>query len=659
MSRAKAAHILIVHPPAVSPSAPPPQMARLALQAPVHGLPFEQCDANIEFYTRYLFNRGHPQKFIAEIEAKTTRGVYRTADSESQRLLDDLSENRSQWERRIAAAGQNLAACRADGFYHPGNCLRVLGEVEALLKLASLAFYPAKIRRDGFEHPRVGDPEGLAAFSRDADSNPFIGLCQTGLVLQADRPGMHLLLLWISAMSQLPAAVTLAVFSKQVNPALHVAMAGEPGLTAGCDRFVDSLLGTGDSELHPMLIRFAGGPAAECKASKPGSLRLPIGLYLSPATVLPVDARAVVNLPDTVGSLIQNRDDVRAENRPRSLLIMVDSVQCKHFPGLTADGKPADGLGIRMELKETCRDLDADSLRRVKASLIIWQNPEGSLEALKAVLWQSSRAGIWNHLQVPRDPGDPLAAALLRFARENPNIVHSWGAIRPGNLSTGNHSAKNRAAIYGRVAKLPGKPFWQKFPDSVHLLFYLAKHGREKVMRWRVTDTGEDIYTVGSRLDFHYEKPEQLPAGYLDEVCRMVADGGSVDMQRVRYNLERAFLIAYVLENGAIVGNSSLKNPRSEYIKTVKRQSGLNLAQYVERGYTSVRPEYRGMGIGARLLAGLTERAGGRKVFSVIGAENVAARKMAIRNRTRLVAEYVSPRTGKRVGIWIPEWMLD
>ena len=67
----------------------------------------------------------------------------------------------------------------------------------------------------------------------------------------------------------------------------------------------------------------------------------------------------------------------------------------------------------------------------------------------------------------------------------------------------------------------------------------------------------------------------------------------------------------------------------------------------------------KALGIGVRLLAGLTERAGGRKVFSVISEDNEGARKMAVRNRTRQVAEYFSARLGKRVGIWIPEWMLE
>ena len=96
-------------------------------------------------------------------------------------------------------------------------------------------------------------------------------------------------------------------------------------------------------------------------------------------------------------------------------------------------------------------------------------------------------------------------------------------------------------------------------------------------MRWRVRGNPAGVYTLGSKLDYHYTPPKNLPKGFMDEICMMVADGGSVDMQRVRDNLEKAFLIAYALENGVIVGNSSLKNPRPEYIETVNRQSGLDL----------------------------------------------------------------------------------
>ena len=96
-----------------------------------------------------------------------------------------------------------------------------------------------------------------------------------------------------------------------------------------------------------------------------------------------------------------------------------------------------------------------------------------------------------------------------------------------------------------------------------------------------------------------------------------------------------------------------------EYIQAVNEQSGLDLTHYLERGYTSVRPEYRGMGIGAKLLEGLTERVGNLKLFAIIGADNIAAQKMAMRNQTKHVATFYSQRLDKEVGVWIPAWMLE
>jgi GNAT superfamily N-acetyltransferase len=81
----------------------------------------------------------------------------------------------------------------------------------------------------------------------------------------------------------------------------------------------------------------------------------------------------------------------------------------------------------------------------------------------------------------------------------------------------------------------------------------------------------------------------------------------------------------------------------------------MDLSDYLERGYTSVRPEYRGMGIGTQLLEGLTKRIDNKKLFSIISEDNVATQKIAIRNKTRKAASFYSQRTGKQVGLWIPK----
>ena len=261
-----------------------------------------------------------------------------------------------------------------------------------------------------------------------------------------------------------------------------------------------------------------------------------------------------------------------------------------------------------------------------------------------------SRAGVWNHLMLDGAAASP--ENCMAVARQ-PNIVHSWETTRTDAGGCDDNAA------YGQVRSLPGRPLWRTLNDPVERFLLVDRLTKDRLLRIRIDDDGERLYTVGDALEYHFLAPDQLPVGYLDEICAMVAAGGTVAATHVRSNLQRAHLIGYVQEKGTIVGNSSLKNPRPEYIESVRHQSGLDLTGYVERGYTSVRPEYRGLGIGTRLLEGLTQRAGDRKIFSVISEDNQATKIIAMRNRTRKVATYFSEKAGKPVGIWMPEWMIE
>jgi GNAT superfamily N-acetyltransferase len=261
-----------------------------------------------------------------------------------------------------------------------------------------------------------------------------------------------------------------------------------------------------------------------------------------------------------------------------------------------------------------------------------------------------SKADVWNHLVLD---GAAVCTQNCKAISRQPNIIHSWETTRSGGEDCDPDSG------YGHVRPLSGQPLWKAVNDPMARFLLVDRFGKNWLLRSRVDGNGDRLYAVGETLAYTFVTPERLPDGYLDEICAMVAAGGTVSTTHVRANLKRAFLIGYVEERGAIVANSSLKNPRSEYIDNVRHQSGLDLSGYVERGYTSVRPEYRGLGIGTSLLAGLTARAGGRKIFSVISEDNEATKIIAMRNHTRRVATYFSAKAGKPVGIWMPAWMID
>ncbi len=275
--------------------------------------------------------------------------------------------------------------------------------------------------------------------------------------------------------------------------------------------------------------------------------------------------------------------------------------------------------------------------RQAGVVAVRWLEAPGvAADRAQAVLAAAARADLWNHV-VLRDGAGPLAA----FVRLNPNLVPGWSCA---------------AALpdpYGALPPVPGRPYAGVVGEDGLLLPVLARAGRTAVARWRLGDHGLSV--LGERLTYRYAPPDRLPPGRLDEVCRLVEAGGAVDTRWVRHNLERAFLVAVAEEGGLVVGDSSLKHPRPEYVARVKDRLGLDIRGFLERGYTSVRPEYRGLGIGTRLLEGLTVRAGGRPIYSLIREDDPATQTIARRNRTVKVVTFFSELAGKDLGLWMPE----
>jgi len=289
-------------------------------------------------------------------------------------------------------------------------------------------------------------------------------------------------------------------------------------------------------------------------------------------------------------------------------------------------------------------------------AMIHWQMDEPGRELPRALLWTVSKLGVWNHVS-GRNLFKPGLFPDHAWVAGTPNVVHSF-EDRAATSSEAAVKAPGSLLSYGKLPPLPGTPLWQIIRDPGRLLPCLGKISKHELLRLRLDEVTGETYCLGTHLEYFFKKPHEVPGDLMEEIIAMVDAGGSVDTTHVRANLKRAYLIGYALENGCVAGNSSLKHPRQIFIDRLRGMTGLDFTNCVERGYTSVRPEYRAMGIGAKLLEGLTVRAVDVKIFSIISEDNLATQKIALRNKTRKITTYFSDKLEKKMGVWMPEHMI-
>jgi len=665
MSKQDSFHILLVHPPVESPAAPPLAPAQVAGLLAGSDLSLEQYDANLDFFLNHFLTPQRLTSFVDLIEKREKQGIFNDAGPFFISLFANLDTNSEKWALKIAGVGHSLELLRTEDFYRPESCLTALKDIGDLLDLASLAYYPSRIQWGHFSNPDVQDLSQVQSFVEDYETNPFVPLCQGGLASRIARARPGLIILFVSAPDQVLGALTIARFCKKQRPRLHVALLGNHGLLAGTEGYGDSLLPENDPQVLLDLIASLAESTIVGDSADPDFSGLPLKDYLAPVVVLPFEEpsgfKENLTPPSRLMAHLVKQEQSLGAKGFLSKDAHLTPASIAKMAGEMAEKRPSFCIGLKCALNASTGTEKMAAAYEAGVRLIQWRDPTGELNSLTTLLWDVSRADIWNHVVIAAEQESSLAQGLIRFMTANPNIVHSWIQQQPciSPFASPTDQSEKSSAAYIQVAKLPGQPLWQRLNEPVYQLLYLDRHGIKKVMRWRVRDDGYSVYSLGQNITYHFVKPQELPPGYLDEICRMVEAGGSVGTKWVRYNLERAFLIGYVMEEGMIVGNSSLKYPRSEYVEAVNKQSGLDLTDYLERGYTSVRPEYRGMGIGTTLLEGLTGRVGKKKVFSIISSDNVATQKIALRNKTKQVATFYSERLGKEIGVWIPAWMIE
>jgi GNAT superfamily N-acetyltransferase len=600
MHRTQCRHLLLIQPPFHHPAYAPPAWLRIAAAADAFAEHVSLHDAGLDYFNRTMGEPGWLRNVATAADLRSLPELqdhHPMAPAEATAVTDDWSDA--------------LQRLRSNAFFEPACAKHDLELFDRVLALASAAYPSCRFHREGFSHASLNTAEDVIDLARDAQANPFWEYAYRLWQPFSGCADPDVTLVCVTSSGQALAAATLVQSWRRRWPdrciRLYATEKDALGLEAVFTKHHDppDIAALADTIVSG--IRSSSVPSG----GRPADWPAPAGGYLAP-------------MDPTAGGpvIVSGHADPVAET----------------------DAGDADSAAIEAAVA-------------AGRSLVVWSgNPGDDKDSLIRALYAASRKGLWNHVILTALTDDPL----VQFAKANPNIIHSWCRRHPplSPFSDPVDQLPDRTSTYGQTPSLPGQPVWKILRDPVYIEAYARHYGVKPLVRLRLHGDGRRHYRIGSGLVYRYVQPAEVSEDTLDRVVEMIAAGGSVDLNYVRYNLKRAFLIALAEEQDVLVGNSCLKHPRSEYTEAVSRQIGLDLTGYLERGYTSVRPEYRGLGVGAKLLEGLTQRSGSYKIFSVIAEGHTATQKMAIRNRTRRVATFFSERTQKQIGIWIPEWML-
>jgi GNAT superfamily N-acetyltransferase len=595
--------------------------------------------------------------------------------------LEFWDANLSFWQDHLLQGPAAAAAevLRGGDFFDPAAYVAARRVLEERLEVLSAEIAPGRYLWEGLEHPASQELEDSLALAAAA-GNPLAALAQRGLAPRVPEEQTSLTLLVLESPGQWLGALVMGRWLKAHRQRSVVAlvgdcleMAGAPGGEGPCWDHALPLLNP--EPLRSLAASLAGRPPAGGRAWPEAAL--PLGPYLSPQPVMslrPVldveldrhgwrDPGAAAPQLMPVPELVQGMARQAGQGAAGFLLLRQDlpAAYLAELAAALAGRETPVGLAASLDDPPDPQGMAALAAGGVR--LVSWRSESAgaldlsqNLAAIQRVLVAASRAGLWNHLELPPEASDPMAEGLLDFTGANPQVVHSWSRpeLWPWSPRPRQPIGEPQAQAYRQVEPLPGRPLWRFMADPAHLLLQLKRHGREALLRWRVRHNGASIYRLGQDLRYVFETPDKIGPDRLEEIALLVLAAGKVRPKWLRHNLARAYLVGYAEEEGVIVGTDTLKRPREEYIASIKEQSGLDLTGYAERGYISIRPEYRGTEVSNRLIQGLISRAQGRKMVIITGAENIPAQKILARNGQRRVRTYHSRRLDKDMQIWMP-----
>lgn len=539
-------------------------------------------------------------------------------------------------------AGGLLAGCGAEVRLHDASLELLLAELGpdsqgVMSSLSGPDFYESSSMLAALKRLQ----KAQQAMVRQGDE-----LWQEGLRARLQRDHPQVVVLCLDSPRQKEAALCMARWLGQHAKGAQTVLWG-PGLEAmACARGLCSdcvCLPGGHGE---GLLSVLGHRPIECDPAQGLRQVLPQTRYLAPGPVLPLrtlgmepftpDALQEAAARTKVGCFLGSRGDL----------------------DLGREGAGNIVLGLDWDLAALPDEDEIRAAQRAGARMLRWRldGAEAGLDpaAARRVMGETAKAGMWNHLHLARDMPPQQQEAWLRLALDNPHVVHSHDAAW-GEAGVAEASGRE---IKGAFHPLPGRPLWQWLTEPAHLLLQAARHGVNALRCLRVEEGGS-VYALTNDLTYHFLKPEQVTPKLRQEIFDLIMAGGRIKPDFVLSNLEQAFYVGYAIDRGGLVATASTKHPRPGFVKKMLEMTGRDFSQYLERGYISVRPEYRNTGVADHLIVELRKRWQGRNVFLVVAADHQTGREITRRNGSRCLLSYFNQEKQREFEIWTPEGQDD
>ena len=256
--------MILIHPPIVKPSEPPPGLARLAGALLAHGVECQIVDANLEGILRLLGQEWKPE---------------------------DTWSNRAVRNR-----GRNLTALRKGTTYlSPDRYRRAVNDVDRVLSLAGAP--GIQIGLGNYRHTLLSPVKSgdLIRAAEEAPLNPFYPYFRERLENLLEKSPSQIVGFSLNYLSQALTTFAMAGFLKKKFPEKKIVLGGglvtswmrRPGWSNPFRGLVDYLVAGPGEEALLALAGIEPKPDLHCM---PEYSLLPVDLYLAPGLILPYSA---------------------------------------------------------------------------------------------------------------------------------------------------------------------------------------------------------------------------------------------------------------------------------------------------------------------------------------------------------------------------------